>query len=75
MGRHSSTGGVCARGINRIQYDFRLSGIRYRPALKAIPTEANLRRARALKGHQGAHSPKDYLAIQDLEQEDLQQQD
>jgi hypothetical protein len=46
MGRHSSTGGVCTRSINRIQYDFKLNGIRYRPTLKAIPTEANLRRAR-----------------------------
>jgi integrase len=46
MGRHSSTGGVRARGINRIQYDFRLNGVRYRPTLKVISTEANLRRAR-----------------------------
>jgi len=46
MGRHSSTGGVCAHGINRIQYDFRLNGVRYRPTLKVKSTEANLRRAR-----------------------------
>ena len=46
MGRRSITGGVVAKGSQRIQYDFRLDGVRYRPTLKAIPTEANLRRAR-----------------------------
>jgi hypothetical protein len=40
------TGGVLGKGRQRIQYDFRLNGVRYRPTLKAIPTEANLRRAR-----------------------------
>jgi Arm DNA-binding domain len=34
------------QGRQRIKYDFRLNGVRYRPNLKAIPTEANLRRAR-----------------------------
>jgi hypothetical protein len=37
---------VIAKGRGRIQFDFRLSGVRYRPTLNAIPTEANLRRAR-----------------------------
>jgi integrase len=46
MGRQAITGGVIAKGRGRIQFDFRLNGIRYRPSLKAIPTEANLRRAR-----------------------------
>jgi integrase len=46
MGRRSMTGGVLGKGRQRIQYDFRLNGVRYRPTLKAIPTEANLRRAR-----------------------------
>jgi len=40
------TGGVVSKGSQRIQYDFRLNGVRYRPTLKAVPTEANLRRAR-----------------------------
>jgi integrase len=46
MGRRSTTGGVIAKGRDRIQFDFRLNGVRYRPSLKAIPTEGNLRRAR-----------------------------
>ncbi|HWS64124.1 MAG TPA: DUF3596 domain-containing protein [Steroidobacteraceae bacterium] len=46
MGRPSSTGGVSARSSNGIQYDFMLEGVRYRPTLKQVPTEANLRRAR-----------------------------
>ena len=46
MDRRSLTGGVVGKGRQRIQYDFRLNGVRYRPTLKAIPTEANLRRAR-----------------------------
>jgi integrase len=40
------TGGVVGKGGRGIQYDFRLNGVRYRPTLRAIPTEANLRRAR-----------------------------
>jgi integrase len=51
VGRPSTTGGVTARSRNRIQYDFMLGGVRYRPTLKQIPTEANMRRAREhLKG-------------------------
>ena len=46
MGRRSMTGGVVGKGGQRIQYEFRLNGTRYRPSIKAIPTEANLRRAR-----------------------------
>ncbi len=46
MGRRSITGGVVGKGSKRIQYDFRLNGVRYRPTLRTIPTEANLRRAR-----------------------------
>ena len=46
MGRRSMTGGVVGKGDQRIQYEFRLNGTRYRPSIKAIPTEANLRRAR-----------------------------
>jgi integrase len=46
MGRRSTTGGVIGKGLGRIQYDFRMDGVRYRPTLNAIPTEGNLRRAR-----------------------------
>ena len=46
MGRRSMTGGVVSKGRGKIQYDFRLNGVRYRPTLKAVATEANLRRAR-----------------------------
>ena len=43
MGRRSMTGGVVSKGRARIQYDFRLNGVRYRPSIRALPTEANLR--------------------------------
>jgi integrase len=46
MGRKSTTGGVIGRGHDRIQFDFTLDGVRYRPTLKRRPTEANLRQAR-----------------------------
>jgi integrase len=46
MGRKSETGGVRAAGDARIQFTFKFEGIRYRPTLLRIPTEANLRRAR-----------------------------
>jgi len=46
MGRKSITGGVIGRGHNRIQFDFMLDGVRYRPTVKRRPTEANLQQAR-----------------------------
>jgi hypothetical protein len=46
MGRRPMTGGGVSKGRQRIQYDIRLNGVRNRPTLRAIPTEANLRRAR-----------------------------
>ncbi|HEY4211556.1 MAG TPA: DUF3596 domain-containing protein [Steroidobacteraceae bacterium] len=45
MGRKSNNGGVTAYR-DRIQYQFMLDGVRYRPTLDRIPTEANLTRAR-----------------------------
>lgn len=46
MGRRSITGGVTPKGSDRIQFDFELDGVRYRPTLQRTPNEANLRRAR-----------------------------
>ena len=46
MGRRSLTGGVKPLGSSRIQFDFRIGGVRYRPSLPWIPHETNLRRAR-----------------------------
>ena len=46
MGRRSISGRVRAKGRDRIQFDFEFEGVRYRPTLARIPTEANLRRAR-----------------------------
>jgi integrase len=46
MGRRSKTGGVAARGRERIQFTFKFEGTRYRPTLLTTPTESNLRRAR-----------------------------
>ena len=46
MGRKSITGGVIGRGHHRIQFDFILDGVRYRPSIRRRPTEANLQQAR-----------------------------
>ena len=46
MGRHSFSGGVRPAGPGRIQFSCTFEGIRYRPPLPWMPTEANLRRAR-----------------------------
>jgi integrase len=46
MGSKWFTGGVVAASRGRIQFDFRLDGVRYRPTIKRPPSEANLRRAR-----------------------------
>lgn len=46
MGSKWFTGGVVAAPHGRIQFDFILDGIRYRPSIKRPPSEANLRRAR-----------------------------
>ena len=40
------TGGVTAKGHDRIQFDFMLEGVRYRPTLLRTPSETNLRWAR-----------------------------
>jgi integrase len=45
MRRRSITGGVTPLGSHRIQFDFSIDGVRYRPTLPWIPHEANLRRA------------------------------
>lgn len=50
MGRKSVTGGVRPKGSDRIQFDFEYQGVRYRPTLTRVPTEANLRRARKQLG-------------------------
>jgi hypothetical protein len=47
MDRSSIRGGVRTKGASRIQLDFNYAGMRYRPTIAAVPTEANLRRARA----------------------------
>jgi integrase len=41
----SNAGGVTAKGHERIQFDFVLDGVRYRPSIKKKPTDANLQRA------------------------------
>lgn len=46
MGRRSVSGGVRAKGSDRIEFTFFVEGVRYRPTVKRIPSEANLRRAR-----------------------------
>jgi len=46
MGSKWFTGGVAAAPRGKIQFDFIVNGIRYRPSIKRPPSEANLRRAR-----------------------------
>jgi hypothetical protein len=46
MGSKWFTGGVTAAPRGRIQFDFHVDGVRYRPTIKRPPSEANLRRAR-----------------------------
>jgi integrase len=45
MAKKALLSGVRARGSDRIEFDFEFNGVRYRPTLERIPTEANLRRA------------------------------
>jgi hypothetical protein len=45
MAKKSLLSGVQAKGSDRIQFDFEFAGARYRPTLKRVPTEADLRRA------------------------------
>lgn len=40
-----NAGSITAKGQERIQFDFVLDGVRYRPSIKKKPTEANLQRA------------------------------
>jgi len=47
MGRKSLSGGVAAKGKDRIELTFVYEGVRYRPTISRTPSEANLRRARA----------------------------
>jgi hypothetical protein len=46
MGRKSMSGGVKPLGLNRIQFDFAIEGMRFRPTLLWVATQTNLRRAR-----------------------------
>lgn len=45
MAKKANLSGVEPKGTDRIQFDFRMNGVRYRPTLYRAPTEANLRRA------------------------------
>jgi integrase len=45
MGKKATLSGIRARGSDRIEFDFLFDGVRYRPTVRRIPSEANLRRA------------------------------
>ena len=45
MGKKANLSGVEPKGPDRIQFDFRIAGVRYRPTIYRTPSEANLRRA------------------------------
>jgi hypothetical protein len=44
--RGPSAGGVRGKPNNRIQFDFMLDGVRYRPTIRKVPTSHNLKAAR-----------------------------
>jgi Arm domain-containing DNA-binding protein len=46
MGRKPITGGVTPAGPSRIQFDFIIDSVRFRPTLPWPPTASNLERAR-----------------------------
>jgi hypothetical protein len=48
MGRKSIMGGVRPKGFRRIQFDFEIDGVRFRPTLPWTPTPANLEQAQKL---------------------------
>src|SRR5882724_3943573 len=48
MGRKSIMGGVRPKGLRRIQFDFEIDGVRFRPTLPWTPTPANLEQAQRL---------------------------
>src|SRR5687768_7394305 len=45
MGKRAELSGVRAKGKDRIEFEFKFEGVRYRPTLQRAPSEANLRRA------------------------------
>ena len=48
MGRKSIMGGIRPKGLRRIQFDFVIDGVRFRPTLPWMPTSANLEQAQKL---------------------------
>jgi hypothetical protein len=46
MGRRSITGGIVPSGPARIQFNFTIDGVRFRPTLPWIPNQVNLDHAR-----------------------------
>jgi integrase len=48
MGRNSIMGGIRPKGLRRIQFDFEIDGVRFRPTLPWAPTPANLEQAQKL---------------------------
>jgi integrase len=48
MGRKSIMGGIRPKGFRRIQFDFEIDGVRFRPTLPWMPTPANLEQAQKL---------------------------
>ncbi|MDB6102662.1 MAG: phage integrase family protein [Gammaproteobacteria bacterium] len=48
MGRKSIMAGVRPKGLRRIQFDFEIDGVRFRPTLPWVPTPANLEQAQKL---------------------------
>ena len=45
MGKKAKFSGVRAKGTDRIEFEFWYNGVRYRPTLERVPSEANLRRS------------------------------
>jgi integrase len=66
MGRKSIMGGVRPKGFRRIQFDFEIDGVRFRPTLPWIPTPANLELAQKLNARIKAQIEAGTFVFSDL---------
>jgi hypothetical protein len=66
MGRKSIMGGVRPKGLRRIQFDFEIDGVRFRPTLPGAPTPANLEQAQKLNARIKAQIEAETFVFSDV---------
>jgi integrase len=66
MGRKSIMGGVRPKGLRRIQFDFEIDGVRFRPTLPWAPTPANLEQAQKLNARIKAQIEAETFVFSDV---------